>query len=114
MKSALIAAIVAAVIAAGTASAATAWINGRNIRPYSIPLNRLVSQPVGTQGPAGPAGPTGATGPQGEKGATENLGVGFLCVAPDNTVTWDNQPLLPFGSSCPTGDLLIKVATYTS
>lgn len=45
MRSALIAAIVAALVAGGGTAAASSWLNGRHIRPHSIPLNRLATMP---------------------------------------------------------------------
>ena len=45
MKSAIVAAVVATLVAAGASSAA-ALINGRSIRPHSIPLNRLAHLPA--------------------------------------------------------------------
>jgi hypothetical protein len=88
MRSAIIAALVAALVAGGTAGAAS-YINGRSIRPHSIPLNRLAHRPAGLPGPVGPKGdvgcvvrkqgvfyrrgvafcPVGPAGPQGEQGA---------------------------------------------
>jgi hypothetical protein len=71
MKAAIIAALTAAIVSAGTATAAARWINGSQIRPRSIPLNRLVHTPRGTRGVAGaegPQGPQGIQGPQGVQG----------------------------------------------
>lgn len=45
MRSALIAAIVAGLVAGGGTAAASSWLNGRHIRPHSIPLNRLTTMP---------------------------------------------------------------------
>jgi hypothetical protein len=67
VKSAIVAAIVAAVVGSSTA-AATSWINGRSIRPHSIPLNRLVAIPRGKRGRQGRQGPQGAQGLQGSQG----------------------------------------------
>ena len=77
MKSAVVAAIVAALVAAG-ASSATIWINGRQIRPHSIPLNRLAHRPVGLPGPTGPAGPAGPQGEQGAGGAPGPQGMSIF------------------------------------
>ena len=53
MKSAVIAAVVAALVASATA-AGSSWINGRSIRPHSIPPNRLAGHlPRGPRGHAG-------------------------------------------------------------
>jgi hypothetical protein len=57
----------------GTSVAAVSYINGRQIRPHSIPKNRLTHRaitqlkanrgPRGLRGARGPAGPVGPTGP---------------------------------------------------
>jgi hypothetical protein len=57
VKSAIIAAVVAAVVAPSTV-VATSWINGRNIRPHSIPLNRLTAIPRGKRGVSGTFDPS--------------------------------------------------------
>lgn len=75
-KSVLTAAVVAAVVAAGSVQAAS-WINGRSIKPHSIPLNRLAHRPVGKQGPVGLQGPRGLTGPQGPQGIPGDNGYGI-------------------------------------
>lgn len=114
MKSALVAALVAAVVSAGAASAGTAWIDGAAIRPGTIRISRLAPGAIeklqGQQGPAGPQGPQGTPGPQGPPGDSETFGTGFLCIAPDLTITWAekgiDRPL------CPTGTLTtVAIAT---
>jgi hypothetical protein len=68
----------------GTSFAAAALINGAQIKPHTIPKNRLTNSaissltasrgprgaagPAGATGPAGPAGPAGAPGPAGVSG----------------------------------------------
>lgn len=46
MKNAIVAAVVAALVASGATLAATSRINGRMIRPHSIPANRLTAAAV--------------------------------------------------------------------
>jgi hypothetical protein len=56
----------------GTSFAAATLINGAQIRPHTIPKNRLtnsaISSLTGSRGPRGVAGPAGATGPAGPAG----------------------------------------------
>jgi len=56
----------------GTSYAAASYINGSQIRPHSIPKNRLTNTAIaglrGNRGPAGPQGPAGSAGPQGSAG----------------------------------------------
>ena len=56
----------------GTSFAAAALINGTQIKPHTIPKNRLTNSAIaslkGRRGPQGPAGPAGATGPAGPAG----------------------------------------------
>jgi hypothetical protein len=69
----------------GTSFAAARYIDGLQIRPSSIPKNRLTRSaiaelrgakgPRGIAGPAGPRGPRGATGAQGPAGAQGVPGV---------------------------------------
>ena len=48
MRSAVIAAIVAALVGGGGTAVASSWLNGRHIRPHTIPLNRLTRMPAST------------------------------------------------------------------
>jgi collagen triple helix repeat protein len=56
----------------GTSYAAATLINGSQIKPHTIPKNRLTNSAIaslkGSRGPQGPAGPAGATGPAGPAG----------------------------------------------
>jgi hypothetical protein len=62
----------------GTSLAAATAINGKQIKPHTIPKNRLTNSAIsslhgakgapGTQGPTGPKGPTGVAGPPGLSG----------------------------------------------
>ena len=59
----------------GTSVAAVSYINGKQIKPHSIPKNRLTKSAVrslhgakGAAGAPGQRGPTGAQGPQGIQG----------------------------------------------
>ena len=55
----------------GTALAATNYINGKHIKPHSIPKNRLTAGAIkGLKGDRGPAGAKGAKGDTGETGPT--------------------------------------------
>lgn len=65
----------------GTSFAAAALINGTQIKPHTIPKNRLTNSAIaslegsrGPRGPAGPAGATGATGATGAPGAAGSAG----------------------------------------
>jgi hypothetical protein len=57
----------------GTSFAAAALINGSQIKPHTIPKNRLTNSAIaslkGSRGPEGPAGSAGATGPGGPAGS---------------------------------------------
>jgi hypothetical protein len=59
----------------GTSFAAASFINGKQIKPHSLPKNRLTNSAIrslkgdkGAQGPPGQRGPTGAQGIQGIQG----------------------------------------------
>jgi len=67
----------------GTSVAAVSYINGKQIKPHSIPKNRLTNSAIaalhgvrgaqgipGAQGPTGVRGPTGSRGTAGLRGAT--------------------------------------------
>ena len=68
----------------GTSFAAEAYISGKQIKPHSIPKNRLTNGAIsslkgaqgapGTQGPQGPQGAAGSAGAQGPAGATGHNG----------------------------------------
>lgn len=74
MRTALIAAIVAAVVASGSAMATT-WINGRMIRPHSIPPNRLTQIPRGPRGAQGQQGVAGTFDPSKVTVATASASI---------------------------------------
>jgi hypothetical protein len=63
----------------GTSVAAANLINGKQIKPNSIPKNRLTKAAIaglkGNRGAGGPTGARGATGLQGSKGNTGSQGV---------------------------------------
>lgn len=124
MKNAIIAAVVAALVSSGGTYAATS-IGGRQIRDHSIPEWKLTPRAItnlrgqqGSIGPVGPAGPQGNVGAQGPQGASPSLprfGVGYLCVASDNSVSWGGERLPgvlshdPPPPNCPVGDLVDAV-----
>lgn len=88
MKAALIAAVVAALVGAGASSAAGRWLNGRTIRPHSIPLNRLAQKP-----------PVGISKTQIVDGATVSIAAGGSGSAE---------------ADCPNGWTLLGGGGYTS
>src|SRR5262245_17048733 len=62
----------------GTSFAAATLINGSQIKPHTIPKNRLTNSAIaslkGSRGPQGPAGPAGASGPAGPAGSAGSAG----------------------------------------
>jgi hypothetical protein len=48
VRSAVVAALVAALVGSGGAAVASSWLDGRQIRPHTIPLNRLTRMPAST------------------------------------------------------------------
>jgi hypothetical protein len=64
--------VIALFAALGGVGWAAGLINGKTIKPGSIPLNRLTKSArnslTGRQGPAGPIGPQGPRGDRGERG----------------------------------------------
>lgn len=65
----------------GTSLAAAGYINGKHIKPRSIPESRLTKSAIralhgaiGATGPKGPSGPQGTQGAQGPKGDTGDIG----------------------------------------
>ena len=79
----------------GTSMAATNLINGKHIKPHTIPKNRLTNAAItslhgakGAQGTPGPQGPPGPGGNQGPRGAT----------GPQGPSSWDSL----IGSPCTT------------
>jgi hypothetical protein len=56
----------------GTSFAAASYISGKQVKPHSIPKNRLTNKAIkqlkGNRGPQGERGPTGAQGIQGPPG----------------------------------------------
>jgi hypothetical protein len=76
----------------GTSMAATNLINGKHIKPHTIPKNRLTNTAIeslrgakGAQGSPGAQGPTGSQGPRGATG-------------PAGPTSWDNLN----GATCTT------------
>lgn len=59
----------------GTSLAAKTYIDGRRIKPHSLPLNRLVKIPTGYPGARGPTGPRGARGEEGPQGSRGPQGI---------------------------------------
>jgi hypothetical protein len=62
----------------GTSFAAASYVSGSQIKPHSIPKNRLTNKAIkslkgnlGPQGRQGPTGPQGQQGAQGANGATD-------------------------------------------
>jgi len=65
----------------GTSLAAANLISGSDIKPHSIPKNRLTKGAITSlRGERGLQGPKGATGVQGEKGDTGPQGPGALSI----------------------------------
>ena len=63
-------ATIAVFLALGGGAYAAVKINGKNIKPHSIPLNRIQGTlPPGKEGPRGAEGPKGAPGAPGEPGS---------------------------------------------
>jgi hypothetical protein len=59
----------------GTSLAAAGFINGKHIKPHSIPTDRLTKGAIKTlHGAQGPRGPQGTQGLQGPKGDTGDIG----------------------------------------
>ena len=79
---ALVISLVALFVAlGGTSLAAAGYINGKHIKPRSIPESRLTKSAIrslhgaiGATGPKGPSGPQGTRGPQGLKGDAGDIG----------------------------------------
>ena len=82
---ALVISLVALFVAlGGTSLAAANYINGKHIKPHSIPTDRLTKGAIetlrgaqgsrGPQGTQGPRGPQGTQGLQGPKGDTGGIG----------------------------------------
>ena len=87
----------------GTSFAAAALINGSQIKPHTIPKNRLTNSAIaslkGRAGPAGPAGPAGVSGYQRVSGPTVTVAAGA-----EGTATAD----------CPTGKQPLGGAFFRS
>lgn len=62
----------------GTSLAATNFINGKHIKPHSLPKNRLTKAAIaslhGANGAPGAKGPQGPQGPQGQPGSPGSPG----------------------------------------
>lgn len=73
---ALVVSLVALFVAlGGTSLAAANYINGKHIKPHSIPTDRLTKGAIKTlHGAQGPRGPQGTQGLQGPKGDTGGIG----------------------------------------
>ena len=73
---ALVISLVALFVAlGGTSLAAANYINGKHIKPHSIPTDRLTKRAIKTlHGAQGPRGPQGTQGLQGPKGDTGDIG----------------------------------------
>jgi hypothetical protein len=74
----------------GTSYAAASLINGRSIKPHTIPKNRLTNSAIaqlrGARGPQGPQGLQGPPGPQGPQGPQGPPGTSlFDSVIPSGT-----------------------------
>jgi hypothetical protein len=73
---ALVISLVALFVAlGGTSMAAANYINGKHIKPHSIPTDRLTKGAINTlHGAQGPRGPQGTQGLQGPRGDTGDIG----------------------------------------
>jgi hypothetical protein len=73
---ALVISLVALFVAlGGTSLAAANYINGKHIKPHSIPTDRLTKGAINTlHGAQGPRGPQGTQGLQGPRGDTGDIG----------------------------------------
>jgi hypothetical protein len=113
MKSAIISAVTAAIVSVGATAAATTWINGSQIKPHSIPKNRLTRTAISSlRGARGPRGYPGAAGQQGSQGpqGPQGLSGGF----DPSKVSYQSQiGFVPAqgqataSAACPTGQRVI-------
>jgi hypothetical protein len=101
MRSAIIAAIVAALVSSGGTYAAVR-INGRAIRPHSIPLNRLAAKL-----PAGAPGPQGTQGAQGPQGLTDAVSPSAIDYVQSSTPVVTGGDPTPAAAYCPGGEMAI-------
>lgn len=115
----------------GTSYAAATLINGSQIKPHTIPKNRLTNSaiaslkgsrgpqgeagPAGVTGPAGPAGPAGAAGPPGPAGAPGPAGVsGFERVSATPVSVPTGGADVALLAECPAGKQAISGSYFTS
>jgi hypothetical protein len=95
----------------GTSFAAASYINGKQIKPHSIPKNRLTNSAIaalhgarGTRGTPGDPGPTGARGPTGTRGTAGSKGAtGAKGTKGDQGPTGASGPSGPSGATGPAG-----------
>jgi hypothetical protein len=109
----------------GTSFAAAALVNGSQIKPHTIPKNRLTNSAIasltGSRGPRGPAGPAGATGAAGHAGAPGSAGApgpagvsGYQRVSATGvSVPADGSDVTAL-AECPTGKQAISGSFFTS
>lgn len=73
----IVACLALALSLGGTSVAAVSYINGKQIKPHSIPKNRLSARAIkalhGARGVQGPIGPTGPAGPAGTVASLDDL-----------------------------------------
>ena len=84
----------------GTSVAAVSYINGSQIKPHSIPKNRLTNGAIAAlHGARGPAGAPGSPGSPGSKGPTGSRGA--------NGVTGARGPTGATGPAGPSGAMTV-------
>jgi hypothetical protein len=106
----------------GTSFAAAALINGSQIKPHTIPKNRLTNSAIaslkgsrGPQGPAGPAGPSGPAGPTGPAGAPGPAGVsGYQRVSVPGVAVPTGGADVSVLAECPAGKQAFSGSYFTT
>ncbi len=102
----VIAAVALFVALGGSSLAAASFINGRHIKPHSIPTNRLTKKAIkalhGARGPQGAQGVQGVQGVQGIQGIQGTPGMSNYTVVTD---THSSASANQIGASvaCPSG-----------
>ena len=102
----VIAAVALFVALGGSSLAAASFINGRHIKPHSIPTNRLTKKAIkalrGAKGPQGAQGVQGVQGVQGIQGLQGTPGLSnYTVVTNTNSSASANQ--IGASVACPSG-----------